>query len=242
MPAQRFESLRERLLRAGVAPRHVRRYLGELEDHYQDALRAELARGSDPAAASDAAWGRLGTEESLARSVLERPELRSKAGRFPVLVFGVGPALLWLAAPIAIISGLLTVPQAMPQLKVDATFIDAYQTLCFSYTRVLPVLLGATVLTLAASRRLPALWPLIGAGAVDLLAGTLTVYAFPGQLGISSSLLPWLLPFSSAVGPRDALGLGEGLLRAGGLLALSFVLQQLVHRLGRARRQPLVIG
>ena len=35
-----FPELRERLLRAGVAPRHVRRYLNELGDHFTD-LRAE---------------------------------------------------------------------------------------------------------------------------------------------------------------------------------------------------------
>ena len=38
-----FGELRERLLRAGVAPRHVRRYLNELDDHLAD-LRAEEER------------------------------------------------------------------------------------------------------------------------------------------------------------------------------------------------------
>lgn len=242
MPPQRFESLRERLLRAGFAPRHVRRYLGELQDHYDDALGEELARGADAAAASEAAWARLGTEESLAQGMLARPELRSKAARLPALVFGIGPALLWLGAPVAIISGLLTMPEAMPQLKVDATFIEAYHTLCFFYTRVLPVLLGAGTLAVAASRRLPALWPLIGTGGVDVLAGTLTVYSFPGQLGITSSLLPWLVPFTTALGPRDAVALGEGLLRAAGLLALSYLGQRALRRLGRARKQPLAAG
>lgn len=240
MSRQRFESLRERLLAAGVAPRHVRRYLRELEDHYEDALRAELAHGSDPANASVAAWARLGTEESLTQGMLQRPELQSKAARFPVLALGVAPALLWLGAPVAIISGLLTLPEAMPQLKVEAAFIDAYLTLCFMYTRVVPVLLSAIVLAVAASRRLPAFWALVGAGAADVLAGTLTVYAFPGQLGISSSLLPWLVPFSSSLGPRDLVALGEGLLRAGGLLALGFLLQQLLRRLGSVLQPRLV--
>jgi hypothetical protein len=38
-----FDELRERLLRAGVAPRHVRRYLRELSEHLAD-LRAEEER------------------------------------------------------------------------------------------------------------------------------------------------------------------------------------------------------
>jgi hypothetical protein len=41
-----FENLRERLLRAGVAPRHVQRYLRELSDHYEDVV---VAGGGLPA-------------------------------------------------------------------------------------------------------------------------------------------------------------------------------------------------
>ncbi len=240
MPQRRFEGLRERLLRAGVAPRHVRRYLQELQEHHEDARRAELARGAEPSAASEAAWARLGTEDSLAQGMLARPELRSTGARFPGLVFGLGPALLWLAAPVAIIAGLVLLPEAMPRLKVDATFIETYHTLCFFYLRVVPVLLGASVLAVAASRRLPLRWPLLGAGVVDVLAGTFTVYSLPGQLGVSSSLLPFLVPFSDALGPRDVLALGEGLLRAALLLVLSLLLQQLLRRLSRIQRTRLV--
>ena len=38
-----LRELRERLLRAGVAPRHVRRYLTELREHWAD-LTAEEGR------------------------------------------------------------------------------------------------------------------------------------------------------------------------------------------------------
>src|SRR4051812_35129133 len=102
MPSHRLESLRERLLRGGISPRHVRRYLRELAEHHEDALQAELGKGIDLVAAREAAWARLGTEESLAQSVLERPELRSKAARFPALVFGLGPVLSWLGLALAI--------------------------------------------------------------------------------------------------------------------------------------------
>ena len=42
-----FHELRERLLNAGVAPRHVQRYLKELADHLAD-LRAEEVRRAWP--------------------------------------------------------------------------------------------------------------------------------------------------------------------------------------------------
>ena len=47
MHSQLLKSLSEHLLRAGVAHRHVRRYMRELHDHYEDAVREELAKGLD---------------------------------------------------------------------------------------------------------------------------------------------------------------------------------------------------
>jgi len=238
----RFETLRERLLRAGVAPRHVKRYLLELQDHYEDALRAELARGTAPPEAREAALARLGTEETLARGMLERRELRSRASRFPALYFGAVPVVAWLATPLVIVAALSLLPEESRRMKPDAAFIDALLALGFVYTRLLPVLLGAVALHMAAARRSRALWPLIGAGAVDVLAGTLTIYSFPGQLGITSWLLPWLLPFTNTLGPRDVTALGEGLLRAALLLGLSALAHQLTRRLGSADRSTLTAG
>ncbi|MEY2930035.1 MAG: hypothetical protein RL033_784 [Pseudomonadota bacterium] len=236
MPSPPFESLRERLLRSGVAPRHVRRFLRELHDHYEDALRVELTKGTDPTTASNAAWSRLGTEESLAHGMLQRPELRSTAARFPALVFGVGPVFTWLGVPLGLAIALSLLPADSRRGAVDAAFIDAYHALCFLYTRLLPLLLGAVALEMAARHRLRASWPLIGAGIVDVLAGTVTVYAFPGQLGVTSSLLPWLLPFSTVLGPRDGVALSEGLLRGAALLILSLILQRLLRRFGNSDR------
>jgi hypothetical protein len=239
MPPHQFENLRERLLCGGVAPRHVRRYLRELRDHYDDLLSAELARGADLATARETAWARLGTEESLARGMLERPELRSKAARFPALVFGVVPVLTWLGAPIALAAASSLLPEGSRRAEPSAAFIDACYTLCLLYTRAVPVLLGAAALEAAARRRLRARWALVGTGAVDVLAGTAIVHVFPGQLGVTSSLLPWLLPFSDAFGPKDATALGEGLLRAALLLALGVIVQQLAWRLWSSDRPTL---
>ncbi len=70
-------TLRERLLRAGVAPRHVRRYLAELADHLAD-LRAEEERaGRDQTDAESAALIRLGGIEELARAMTEKRQLQS---------------------------------------------------------------------------------------------------------------------------------------------------------------------
>ncbi|MGO8720256.1 MAG: permease prefix domain 1-containing protein [Acidobacteriaceae bacterium] len=67
-----FYELRERLLRAGVVPRHVRRYLAELTDHLAD-LRAEEERaGRSRAEAESAALVRLGGIDDLSRAMIDQ--------------------------------------------------------------------------------------------------------------------------------------------------------------------------
>ena len=43
--SQPFDEIRERLLRGGIAPRHVRRYLRELSDHFGDLVLEERRNG-----------------------------------------------------------------------------------------------------------------------------------------------------------------------------------------------------
>src|SRR5271166_6182591 len=86
-----FIELRERLLRAGVAPRHVRRYLTELADHLAD-LRAEEERaGRSRADAESAALARLGRTDDLAKAMIEQRQFRSWCVRAPWAIFGLGP-------------------------------------------------------------------------------------------------------------------------------------------------------
>lgn len=94
MPQLRFDRLSNRLLEAGIAPRHVRRYRRELSDHFDDLLREEIAGGAARELAETRALSRLGTEEDLAQAMLSRPELKSLMSRFPWAVFGLGPIAL----------------------------------------------------------------------------------------------------------------------------------------------------
>ena len=57
-----FTRLSETLLRGGIAPKHVRRYINELQDHADDLIAAGIL--------PDAAWAQLGTEETLAAKML----------------------------------------------------------------------------------------------------------------------------------------------------------------------------
>jgi hypothetical protein len=94
MPQPRFDRLSERLLTAGIAPRHVRRYVRELGDHFEDLVREERAGGATRELAETRALSRLGNDDDLANAMLSQPELRSLMSRFPWAVFGIGPLVL----------------------------------------------------------------------------------------------------------------------------------------------------
>jgi hypothetical protein len=228
MQSRALESLSEHLLRAGVAHRHVRRYMRELHDHYDDVLREELSKGLDRSVAEQTAWARLGNEEDLARSVLAQPALRSTAARFPVLVFGAAPVIVWLASLALVLFALSAFadtrgPARLPILMV---FGSGY-VLLFSYMRVLPVIYGVLLLIAAARQRTPLYWPIIGAAIVAVLGGTTTVELTLGAtfeaslLGMHSTLLPMIFPSSAALGKPDTLALAAGLMRAASMLGIA---------------------
>jgi hypothetical protein len=89
-----FDALTERLLRTGVAPRHVRRYTRELEEHLDDLLVLQKERGYDGEDAMLRARALLGSDDELIEAMADRREFRSLAARAPWLVFGVIPPAL----------------------------------------------------------------------------------------------------------------------------------------------------
>ena len=78
-----FEALRERLLQAGIAPRHVRRYLAELDDHLDDLIQVQRDAGYDTDDAEIRARARLGDDDDLTKAMLARPALYSLPARAP---------------------------------------------------------------------------------------------------------------------------------------------------------------
>ena len=222
MQPQPLKSLSERLLRAGVAHRHVRRYMRELHDHYEDALREELASGSDRSLAERTAWARLGNEEELARSVLAQPALRSAAARFPALVFGAAPVFLWVASLALTLFGLVVFDDTYELARLPSWrwALGSWYALFLLCVRALPVILGVLLLIASARQRTALYWPIIGTAIVALLAGTISVHltlaATPeaSRLSMHSTLLPMIFPSQAVFGKPDALALAGGLVRA----------------------------
>src|SRR5260370_12644022 len=89
----RAHEFRERLLLAGVAPRHVRRYLRELRDHLADLTAEEERAGRSRAEAESAAMVRLGGMDDLAKAMIEQRQVQSWIARAPWAVFCLVPLL-----------------------------------------------------------------------------------------------------------------------------------------------------
>ena len=215
--AKLFEELREQLLVAGIAPRHVRRYLAELNDHLAD-LRAE---GHNAAAA----LARLGTADELAKPMLARPDLRSLASRYPRAVFGFGPVVLWLGLTIGTVFFIPT--PWLERILQSATSAWTYgitYAVMFGYLRILPTALAAIAVVSAARQRSSLLLPGIGAAIVLIFSCTCAFTVTPptpghsGEIQITCSLIPFLVPFTDVLGPMDGMALFNGLVKATGVL------------------------
>jgi hypothetical protein len=206
----RFEELRERLLRAGVAPRHVRRYLRELRDHVAD-LRAEEERaGRSPVEAERAALERLGSAEELERAMLEKPQLRAWSARAPWAVFGIAPltglAGAYLMACLILWTGWR---MFMPGLESPFVRVDGLAVVYFGVGRMVywgaPVAAGWAIGLLAARQRVKVAWPVVGLAVVALIGCMAQVHTirpeFPGAWGQVSMRL--------AVGPTIEENLGR---------------------------------
>jgi len=203
MPAP-FEDLRESLLRAGVAPRHVRAYLAELREHLADLAERESAAGGDPREAARRARAALGDDETLAAAMLSRRGVRSVAARVPWLIFTLLPplsllflVLLWTTALVLIggANGLMRVGYNIP-------WPEWYHLLVLFMSGANNILLTPAIASLfvyiAWRQRLPLKWPLI-ATAILLLnfmrLGTQT--GLPGHGGEAVIWARWMRHFNS---------------------------------------------
>ncbi len=236
--AQSFHKLRERLLRAGVAPRHVRRYLTELADHLADLGAEEERAGRSQADAESAALIRLGGMDDLARAMIEQRRFQSWCIRAPWAMFGLAPisllAAAWCVALFLLWSGWqIFLPGAnTPFVRVPGHSLFSLANVYFQLDRafyfVAPILVGWGIGLIAARQRLKAIWPVVGLVPIAWIGGTAQVHAsrtaVPGGLGHIS--------MDFALGPSIQ-GISDGLFHALVILSLT-VLPYLIWRLRRA--------
>ena len=83
MPDPDFDRLRGQLLDAGIAPRHARRTLVELKEHFADLREDLMNEGFCEREAEAEASRQLGPLDTIAAMISARPELRRWTYRYP---------------------------------------------------------------------------------------------------------------------------------------------------------------
>ncbi|MEA1674780.1 permease prefix domain 1-containing protein [Nitrospirillum sp. BR 11163] len=171
-----FGPLRHRLLTAGIAPRHARRYVAELRDHAADLAEEERRAGLAPDEARSRALARLGTADDLVRAMIARGDFRSWGARAPWAVYGLG-SLLGLAMIYGLVIATVAIivethrpsPDARPVLPI--WFDSAFATITYVHGLALPLLLAALFAIMATRQRMAALWPSIALLVVGVIGG-----------------------------------------------------------------------
>jgi hypothetical protein len=181
-----FHELRERLLRAGVAPRHVRRYLAELADHFADLRTEEVSAGRDTRDAESAALARLGRMDDLANAMIGQRKFQSWCAPL-----ALGAAYLAAISILWVLWRVFLPGADTPFGQPNAGPIYGFQNICFQADKFFyfgaPVLIGWGVAVIAARQRMKALWPIVGFVLVAVIGATNRVQAgrtaIPGGFG-----------------------------------------------------------
>jgi hypothetical protein len=178
----RFEAVAESLLKGGVAPRHVRRYVRELDDHLDDLTAQQRASGYDDEDAALRARARLGDDAELAQAMLEQPGMKSWAARLPWLVFVALPPVLSAVIGLALYAAVYFIGNEAAKINavvpVPQNLLVGFSVAAMTAISVLAVPVAAMLLALLADRqRLKRLWPLLGI-ALLLLATPMFGYRF----------------------------------------------------------------
>jgi hypothetical protein len=169
----RFESIAERLLKAGVAPRHVTWYVGELKDHFEE-IRTQLLRsGCSGEEAHALARARLGDENELVLAMLEQPGVRAWSTRMPWLVFSLVPTVIALAlffVPLAVLNLMADFGSLVaPQTADPASLVTFARYLMDGCNLILAPALSAVFAVMVARQRLHFLWALLAAVSIAVL-------------------------------------------------------------------------
>jgi hypothetical protein len=203
----RFETLREDLLKGGVAPRHIRRYLAELSEHLDDLTAQQRDVGYDAEDAAIRARAKLGSDAELAGAMLGLKQFRSLAARAPWAVFGLLPPLAAMGAFFALMAVLALIANACGMIAhhgINAPHwfrLMVQGAILFGNFVLAPLLAMAFVLSATRQRLWPG-WPLLAILLIALLDMQLQV-DFPapgvrgGSLGLGAAI--WVSNFDSLV-------------------------------------------
>jgi hypothetical protein len=163
MDRKRFHTLERALCAAGVATRHARRAVAEINAHHAQHVDAARSAGKSAAEAIAEADGLIGDEQMLVERFASRPELRAFSHRRPLLAFSILPLFGLLLAAVGLFAAVAALPGVVhfeipgPGVLYSVTTIKAL-TLWAG-----PVAISAWCTWLAWRHRIALRWPTITA-------------------------------------------------------------------------------
>jgi len=181
-----FDGLEDQLLRGGIAPRHVKRYLRELTEHLADLTEAQAAAGFDADDAAARARAALGPDTELADAMLKQRDFRSLSARFPWAVFSVAPPLVMFigtAFPVLLVGVFAKLAQLLALIQhgtVEPAWLQVTIRLLLETGNLLALPLAMLAMTVIVWRQrlspawlllsLLVLWPLIFCASIEFPA------------------------------------------------------------------------
>jgi hypothetical protein len=206
-----FTPLRELLLKGGIAPRHVKRYLRELTEHLADLTEAQRDLGYDEADARVRARAALGPDAELADAMIRQRDFRSLSARFPWLVFGLMPPFVLLLGFLAVLIGAVLIgvaSGAITPLRGDhhpvAVPLWYHWTvggLVLAANFLVTTALAFLMVWIAQRQRLKPAWPLLGMAIILLMGMHGDFSADARRISISLGTLLPFYPVKSPFGP-----------------------------------------
>jgi hypothetical protein len=191
------DALRAQLNRQGLPPKHVRRLMDELADHYSDLMEEKTmnACGTNP----ETVENRLGKPDELAKAAAANYRGSRFAGRHPWLAFLVAPlpamVLAWAATMIVAIGLFEAIPSVLGDAyetegkaisEWPAGLVWAVHAFDFSLRFVVPAAVTVLFCWLVRRSGRRARWALVACGLLAVFAsGLQTAWEWPtaGQQG-----------------------------------------------------------
>src|ERR1700722_3587380 len=162
-----FDAVADTLLKRGIAPRHVRRYVCELDEHLDDLTAEQRAAGFDAEDAAIRARAQLGDDAELAQAMLEQPGMRSWPARLPWMFFLLLPPILTAMIGLALYAAVYFIGYGGAKINALLPFPESglagFSTAATTAVQALASPAMAALLVLLAERqRLKPVWPLLG--------------------------------------------------------------------------------
>ena len=205
MSERRFRDLEEALICRGVAARHARRAVIEMESHHRELVKEALERGATPEDAGRSAHEVIGADLTLIERFACRKELRSWSSRWP-LGYVLAPLVTSVGLSIAVMLGLLGIANRLAgylhHVRIPVNVSGAINfAVVVLFLWVLPIAVALGFGIIAWRRRVALFWPVAGIVSLCFVAALLNVQFIltggphPGLAGAGIGLQLKALPY-----------------------------------------------